>query len=508
MKKAVAHLLPYIEAEKSGESQTAGKILMATVKGDVHDIGKNIVGVVLQCNNFEVVDLGVMVPAQKILDAAQEHKVDIIGLSGLITPSLEEMSHIAAEMQRLDMDMPLLIGGATTSRAHTAVKIEPNYQNGPSVWVKDASRAVGVAQNLISPDTREAYVSELRADYEKVREGHANRQRAVKWLTLKQARDNKTPIDWESYTPPKPKHTGVQVIDNFPLEEIKDYIDWTPFFHAWELKGSYPKILDDEAKGEEARKLFDDAQAMLQQIIDEKWLQARAVMGIFPANSVGDDVEVYQDDDRQNVLTTFHFLRQQQEKADGKPNRCLSDFVAPKGSGKQDYMGAFAVTAGIGIDDKVKEFEAEHDDYHAIMLKALADRLAEAFAELLHKKVRKETWGYADDEALDNDGLIREKYQGIRPAPGYPACPEHTEKDLLWDILSVQENTGIWLTEAKAMVPTAAVSGFYFSHPESTYFAVGKINKDQVADYATRKGMSLKDAQYWLAPNMGYDAKD
>jgi 5-methyltetrahydrofolate--homocysteine methyltransferase len=504
MKKAVAHLIPFIEAEKSGESQSAGKILMATVKGDVHDIGKNIVGVVLQCNNFEVVDLGVMVPAQQILDAAQEHQVDIIGLSGLITPSLEEMSHIAAEMQRLDMDMPLLIGGATTSRAHTAVKIEPNYQNGPSVWVKDASRAVGVAQKLISAESRAAYVSELREEYAHVRELHEQRQRSTKWLTLERARANKTPIDWSAYTPPKPKQLGVQVIDDFPLEELKNFIDWTPFFHAWEMKGSYPKIFHDEAKGEEARKLFDDAQVMLQQIISEHWLQARAVVGLFPANSVGDDVEIYADDTRSEALTSFHFLRQQQEKAADKPNRCLSDFVAPKASGKADYMGAFAVTAGIGIDAKVEEFEAEHDDYHAIMLKALADRLAEAFAERLHQKVRQEIWGYASDEALDNDDLIYEKYQGIRPAPGYPACPEHTEKDLLWELLEVKQNTGIWLTEAKAMVPTAAVSGFYIAHPEATYFAVGKINKDQVEDYAKRKGMDLKDAEYWLAPNLGY----
>jgi 5-methyltetrahydrofolate--homocysteine methyltransferase len=504
MKKAVAHLLPFIEAEKSGDAQTAGKILMATVKGDVHDIGKNIVGVVLQCNNFEVVDLGVMVPAQQILDAAKEHKVDIIGLSGLITPSLEEMAHIAHEMQRLDMNIPLLIGGATTSRAHTAVKIEPNYNNGPSVWVKDASRAVGVAQSLISKDLRDDFVAKLRTDYEEVREAHANRQRTTKWLTLEQARANKSKIDWDDYTPPRPKLLGVEVFDDFPLEELKPYIDWTPFFHAWEMKGSYPKIFHDEAKGEEARKLFNDAQVMLEQIISDNWLQARAVIGIFPANSVDDDIEVYADDDRAQVLTTFHHLRQQQEKAAGKPNRCLSDFVAPKASGKADYLGAFAVTAGIGIDAKVEEFEAAHDDYHAIMLKSLADRLAEAFAELMHEKVRKEIWGYATDEHFDNDDLIYEKYQGIRPAPGYPACPEHTEKDLLWDLLEVKENTGIWLTEAKAMVPTAAVSGFYFAHPESTYFAVGKINQDQVEDYAQRKGMDLNEAEYWLAPNLGY----
>jgi 5-methyltetrahydrofolate--homocysteine methyltransferase len=505
MKKAVAHLLPFIEAEKSGEAQSAGKILMATVKGDVHDIGKNIVGVVLQCNNFEVVDLGVMVPAQKILDAAREHNVDIIGLSGLITPSLEEMSHIAAEMQRLGMSIPLMIGGATTSRAHTAVKIEPNYKNGPSVWVKDASRAVGVAQKLISADLKAAYVNELREEYAHVRELHAQRQQTTKWLTLEQARTNKTPIDWTSYNPPIPKQLGVRVFEDFPLEELKNYIDWTPFFHAWEMKGSYPKIFHDAEKGEEARKLFEDAQAMLAQIISEKWLQARAVIGLFPANSSGDDVEIYADESRKTAVTTFHFLRQQQEKTDTKPNRCLSDFVAPKDSGKADYIGAFAVTTGVGIDAKIEEFEADHDDYHAIMLKALADRLAEAFAELLHEKVRKQIWGYAANETLDNDDLIYEKYQGIRPAPGYPACPEHTEKDLLWDLLEVQQNTGIWLTEAKAMVPTAAVSGFYFSHPDSTYFAVGKINKDQVEDYAKRKSMPLKDAEYWLAPNLGYD---
>jgi 5-methyltetrahydrofolate--homocysteine methyltransferase len=352
---------------------------------------------------------------------------------------------------------------------------------------------------------RHAYVNELRAEYAHVRELHAQRQQTTKWLTLEQARANKTPIDWTSYNPPIPKQLGVRVFEDFPLEELKNYIDWTPFFHAWEMKGSYPKIFHDAEKGEEARKLFDDAQVMLAQIISEKWLQARAVIGLFPANSSGDDVEIYADESRKTAVTTFHFLRQQQEKTDTKPNRCLSDFVAPKDSGKADYIGAFAVTTGVGIDAKIEEFEADHDDYHAIMLKALADRLAEAFAELLHEKVRKEIWGYAADEHLDNDDLIYEKYQGIRPAPGYPACPEHTEKDLLWDLLEVQQNTGIWLTEAKAMVPTAAVSGFYFSHPDSTYFAVGKINKDQVEDYAKRKSMPLKDAEYWLAPNLGYD---
>jgi 5-methyltetrahydrofolate--homocysteine methyltransferase len=461
MKKAVAHLLPFIEAEKDGKTQSAGKILMATVKGDVHDIGKNIVGVVLQCNNFEIIDLGVMVPAQKILDAAVEHNVDIIGLSGLITPSLEEMSHIASEMQRLNMNIPLMIGGATTSRAHTAVKIEPGYQNGPSVWVKDASRAVGVAQSLISDDLKENFVSELRKDYEQVRENHANRQRAIKWLTLEQARANKTKIDWNSYTPTAPKQLGVQVFDNFPLEELRAYIDWTPFFHSWELKGSYPKIFDDAEKGEEARKLFADAENMLDKIINENWLQAKAVIGIFPANSVGDD-------------------------------------------GKIDYLGGFAVTAGIGIDKRVAEFEKDHDDYQAIMLKALADRLAEAFAERMHEKVRREIWAY-NTEQLSNQQLIKEQYKGIRPAAGYPTSPDHTEKDTLWDLLQVEENTGIILTESKAMVPTAAVSGLYFAHPESTYFAIGKINKDQVEEYAQRKGIELKDAEYWLAPNLGYN---
>ena len=504
MKKAVAHLLPFIEAEKDGNTQSAGKILMATVKGDVHDIGKNIVGVVLQCNNFEIIDLGVMVPAQKILGAAVEHNVDIIGLSGLITPSLEEMSHIANEMQRLDMNIPLMIGGATTSRAHTAVKIEPGYQNGPSVWVKDASRAVGVAQSLISEELKTDFVAKLREDYVQVRENHANRQRAIKWLTLEQARANKTKIDWDKYTPVKPKQLGIQTFENFPLEELRDYIDWTPFFHSWELKGSYPKIFNDAKKGKEARKLFADAENMLDKIISEKWLQAKAVVGIFPANSVGDDIVIFANEDRTEVITTFRNLRQQQQKADGKPNRCLSDFIAPKDSGKIDYLGGFAVTAGIGIDEHVAEFEKDHDDYQAIMLKALADRLAEAFAERMHEKVRMDIWQYSTEQ-LNNEQLIKEQYKGIRPAAGYPTSPDHTEKDALWDLLNVKENTGITLTESKAMVPTAAVSGLYFAHPESTYFAVGKINKDQVEDYALRKENKLKDAEYWLAPNLGYD---
>jgi len=505
MKKAVAYLLPYIEAEKDENSQAKGKILMATVKGDVHDIGKNIVGVVLQCNNFEVIDLGVMVPAQKILDAAREHRVDIIGLSGLITPSLEEMAHMAKEMEREGFDIPLLIGGATTSRVHTAVKIEPGY-HGTTVYVKDASRAVGVAQNLVSEDNKAPYEAEIKAEYEKVREMHAGKQRKTEWLTLQHARANKIPLDWDNYTPPVPKNRGITVYDDYSLEELRKYIDWTPFFKTWELAGSYPKIFDDKIVGKHARNLFEDAKAMLDKIIDEKWLQAKAVFALFPANQVGDDdIEVYTDESRREVLTTLHHLRQQNQKPPGRPNQCLADFVAPKDSGLKDYIGAFAVTAGIGIDEHVQRFEADHDDYHSIMLKALADRLAEAFAEHLHEIVRKEHWGYASDEALDNKALIKEQYKGIRPAPGYPACPDHTEKALLWELIDPATNAGITITEHFAMLPTAAVSGWYFSHPESKYFGVGKINRDQVEDYARRKGMTMEEAERWLAPNLGYD---
>ncbi len=503
MKKAVAHLIPYIEAEKAADARAVGKILMATVKGDVHDIGKNIVGVVLQCNNFEVIDLGVMVPAQTILDTARKEGVDIIGLSGLITPSLDEMAHVAKEMQRLGMEIPLLIGGATTSRAHTAVKIEPNY-HGPTVWVKDASRAVGVAQNLISADNKTDFVAKMKLEYEDVRTQHAGRRAHTKWLSLTQARANKAKIDWASYSPPAPRFLGVKVFDDYSLEEISHYIDWTPFFHTWEMHGSYPKILKDPSKGAEARKLFADAQAMLQDIINGRWLTAKAVIGFFPANSVNDDdVEVYTDESRKTLRTTLHHLRQQDEKPPGRPNQCLSDFVAPKETGLKDYIGAFAVTTGLGIDEHVRRFEAAHDDYSAIMLKALADRLAESFAELMHARVRKEFWSYVPDEQLDNDALIHEKYRGIRPAPGYPACPEHTEKGLLWQLLDAEKNAAIQLTESYAMWPAAAVSGWYFAHPESKYFAVGKINEEQVADYARRKGMSLEEAQRWLAPNLG-----
>ncbi len=504
MKKAVAYLLPYIDAEKEGSAKSNGKILMATVKGDVHDIGKNIVGVVLQCNNFEIVDIGVMVPAATILEEAKKHDVDIIGLSGLITPSLDEMVHIAKEMTRLNFDIPVMIGGATTSRVHTAVKIDPHYKH-PTVWVKDASRAVGVAQKLISKTLKQDFSNEIDAQYEAVRIQHAGRRSQIKWLSLQQARDNKYAIDWASYEPPKPKTPGIQVFEDYPLEDIRAYIDWTPFFHSWELKGSYPKILDDADKGEEAKKLFADAEQMLQQIIDEKWLTARAIVGIFPANQVGDDdIEVYATETRDKTITTLSHLRQQTEKPPGRPNLCLADFIAPKTSGKTDYLGAFAVTTGIGIDERVAAFEADHDDYNAIMLKALADRLAEAFAELMHKKVRIDIWAYSNTEQLSNAELIKEQYKGIRPAGGYPACPEHTEKNKLWHLLDVEKKTGISITESFAMLPTASVSGWYFSHPESKYFAVGKLRQDQVKDYAQRKAMSLTKIERWLSPNLGY----
>ncbi len=506
MKKAVAHLLPFIEAEKTEDAQTNGKILMATVKGDVHDIGKNIVAVVLQCNNFEVVDLGVMVPANKILEAAKEHDVDIIGLSGLITPSLDEMVHMAKEMQRGGFEIPMMVGGATTSKAHTAVKIDKNYEH-PTVWVKDASRAVGVAQNLISEDFKTDFVSALKDEYEVVRVNHAGRRAQIKWLSMEQARENKVPIDWSAYQPTEPGFTGLKSFDNYPLEELREYIDWTPFFHTWELKGRYPKIFDDPEKGVEAKKLFADAQTMLDTIIKEQWLTARAVIGLFPANSIDDDIEVYTDDSRTEVKTVLHNLRQQQEKPPGKPNLCLSDFIAPKSTGLKDYIGGFAVTTGIGIDSKVAEFEADHDDYNSIMLKALADRLAEAFAERMHLRVRKEFWAYAKDESLSNQELIKESYKGIRPAAGYPASPDHTEKDILWELLDAENQAGIVLTESKAMVPTAAVSGIYYSHPQASYFAVSKINRDQIEEYAQRKSMTVAEAERWLSPNLGYDSE-
>lgn len=505
MKKAVAHLLPYIEAEKDENATSNGKILLATVKGDVHDIGKNIVGVVLQCNNFETIDLGVMVPANTILEEAKKHDVDIIGLSGLITPSLDEMTHIAKEMQRTNFNVPLLIGGATTSRAHTAIKIEPHYEQ-ETIWVKDASRAVGIAQKLVGKESRKAFAEEIKSEYEAVRIQHAGRRSQMKWLSLEAARANKAKIDWDNYTPASPAQSGITIYDEYDLKEIQNYIDWTPFFHTWELKGSYPKIMDDPEKGAEAKKLFDDAQLMLQQIVNEKWLSARAVVGIFPANSNdNDDVILYSDEKRNSEMLRLSHLRQQTEKPPGKPNLCLSDFIAPESTKLPDYLGAFAVTAGIGIEERVKAYESVHDDYNAIMLKALADRLAEAFAELMHEKVRKEIWAYSTSEKLENQQLIKEEYQGIRPAPGYPACPEHTEKAKLWKLLDVEKNSGIQLTEHFAMLPAASVSGWYFSHPEAKYFAVGKINRDQVEDYAQRTGMDIPTAERWLAPNLGYD---
>ncbi len=533
MKQAVAHLIPFIEEEKrlSGveNAKAKGKILMATVKGDVHDIGKNIVGVVMQCNNFEVIDLGVMVSTEKILDAAIKENVDIIGLSGLITPSLEEMAHIAKEMQRLGFTIPLLIGGATTSRTHTAVKIEPHYK-GATVWVPDASRAVGVCSNLLSDELKNEYVKSVRDDYDKVREQHANKK-GVKLVSLAVARANATKIGWSgkakgaagsghedgvgdglknevgnavvNYVPPKPNLLGNTTLVNFPLETLVPYIDWSPFFQTWDLWGKYPQILEDAVVGDAAREVFANAQKMLTQIVDEKWLEARAVCGFWPANSVGDSVEVYTDETRTTVLHTFHHLRQQNEKPQGNANQCLADFIAPKSSGKADYLGGFAVTAGVGCDERAKAFEAAHDDYNSIMIKALADRLAEAFAECLHAKTRRELWGYAAAETISNEEMIAEKYQGIRPAPGYPACPEHSEKAPLFELLDATKETGLVLTDSFAMWPTAAVSGFYFSHPQSQYFAVGKIDHDQVADYAKRKNWDLAKAERWLAPNLG-----
>jgi len=508
MKKAVAHLIPYIEEEKaaSGDTRSKGKIVLATVKGDVHDIGKNIVGVVLQCNNFDVVDLGVMVPNEKTLQAVREEKADIVGLSGLITPSLDQMADMAKEMERRGFEIPLLIGGATTSRVHTAVKIAPGY-SGTAVYVKDASRAVGVCSKLLSDTQKEPYVQEIREEYERVREQRAKRQRNAKWVKIDDARKNRTPIDWTAYEPPRPSRPGVHVLDDFPLAELEPYIDWTPFFQSWQLAGKFPKILDDERQGEQARKLYEDAKAMLRRIVDEQWLSARAVIGLFPANAVGDDTEIYTDDDRSDVLVTTHHLRQQTEKPAGRPNQSLADFVMPREDGRTDYMGAFACTAGFGIDPIVEKYEADHDDYSAIMVKALADRLAEAFAEKLHELVRQDYWGY-EAERYSNEDLIEEKYRGIRPAPGYPACPDHTEKDLLWELLGVDEKIGLELTESKAMVPTAAVSGWYFGHPHSRYFGLGNIYRDQVEDYAKRKGMDVKTVERWLGQSLGYDPEE
>ena len=505
MKQAVAHLIPFIEAEKSAGSQAKGRILLATVKGDVHDIGKNIVAVVLQCNNFEVINMGVMVPCERILETARTERADIIGLSGLITPSLEEMAHVAREMQRTGFTLPLLIGGATTSRVHTAVKIEPHYQ-GVTVYVPDASRAVGVCTQLISEGLKETYIREIKADMARIRTQHEAKKGTGPLLSLAQARQRGQKFDWVVAAPPRPTFLGVRELRDYPLEALVPYIDWTPFFQTWELSGRYPAILEDSVVGETARQLFADAQELLAKLLGQKLLTAHGVVGFFPAAAAdnGDDLLIYTDDSRTAVRAVLHHLRQQNEKPSDRHNQCLTDFVAPASTGVADYIGAFAVTAGQGIEERLAEYEAAHDDYNAILLKALADRLAEAFAEALHARVRREWWGYAAGENLTHDALIAERYRGIRPAPGYPACPDHTEKAILFDLLQATERTGISLTESYAMLPTAAVSGFYFSHPDSVYFAVGKIGRDQVEDYARRKGWTLEQAEYWLAPQLAY----
>ena len=495
MKKSVAYLIPYLEAEKTGQRSSKGKILLATVKGDVHDIGKNIVGVVLGCNNYDIVDLGVMVPAEKILDAAVSEEVDIIGLSGLITPSLDEMVYVAEEMQKRNLQKPLLIGGATTSRVHTAVKIAPKYE-GDIIHVLDASKSVTVASQLLG-ENKAAYTDEIRAEYKELAYNHANRRKEKAYITYGEAVENKVPVDWSKFEPTEPSLLGNKTFLDYPLEEIRSYIDWTPFFSTWMLKGKFPAILDHEVVGEEAKKLYRDANDMLDDIIANKKLRANAVVGIYEANSAVDDILLKEG-------STFHFLRQQGKKGTNIPNICLADYVAPQESGKQDYIGGFAVTAGIGIEKLVEQYEADHDDYNAILVKAVADRLAEAFAELMHEKVRKELWGYASEETLTNEELIKESYQGIRPAPGYPACPDHTEKQTLFDLLQAEESTGISLTESFAMYPAASVSGFYFANPQSSYFGLGKIYADQVASYSKRKNLPLEEVERWLAPNLGY----
>jgi 5-methyltetrahydrofolate--homocysteine methyltransferase len=498
MKKAVAYLLPYIEAEKDGKSSSAGKVLMATVKGDVHDIGKNIVSVVLACNNFEIIDLGVMVPPEKIIETAVKENVDIIGLSGLITPSLDEMVYLAKEMDKRNIEIPIMIGGATTSRAHTAVKIAPEYRQ-TVVHVNDASRAVTVAGNLLNKD-KKIYASTIRAEYEAFRETFLNRQRDKSYHTIEKARANKLQLDWEHFEAKKPNFIGTKTIE-VPLQELVPYIDWTPFFQSWQLFGKYPAILTDTVVGEQATILFADAQKMLQQLLDENWLEAKGIYGIFPANQVkDDDIELY--DENGNVLETFLTLRQQSQKTAGAPNIALSDFISPKEVGKKDYMGAFCVTTGFGVEEKAKEFEEANDDYSSIMVKALGDRFAEAFAEYLHEKIRKDIWGYANDEVLSNDELISEKYKGIRPAPGYPACPDHLEKPTIWSLLNVEEKIGVKLTESMAMWPASSVSGYYFGHPESKYFGLGKIKEDQVRDYAQRRNCTYEYAEKWLNPNI------
>ena len=500
MKQAVAHLQPFIEEEKT-EASSNGKILLATVKGDVHDIGKNIVGVVLQCNNFEIIDLGVMVPCEEILRVAKEEKVDVIGLSGLITPSLDEMVHVAKEMQRQGFDLPLLIGGATTSKAHTAVKIEPQYEH-PVVYVPNASRSVSVVSSLLSDELRPAFMERQTKEYERVRERHFNKGPRSTLVSLTDVQANPSPINFDNYTPTKPNKLGVTVIDDLDLNVVRNYIDWTPFFMTWQLSGKYPKILEHELIGEEATKLFNDANAMLDDVINNKKLSAKAVFGLFPAVREDDDVLLYSDEAKTQHLLTTHHLRQQGKKPAGQYNRCLADYIASKDSGVDDYMGAFAVSAGFGCDELVAELDAKHDTYNSILMKAVADRLAEASAEYLHEQIRKEYWGYAAEENFDNEALIRESYQGIRPAPGYPACPEHTEKGTIWKLLDVENNIGMELTSSYAMWPGAAVSGWYFAHPDAKYFAVAKIDHDQVQNYADRKGWDLDTAERWLAPNL------
>lgn len=506
MKQAVAHLVPFIEAEKSGEIESNGKIIMATVKGDVHDIGKNIVGVVLQCNNYEVIDLGVMVPAEKILQVAKEENADIIGLSGLITPSLDEMVHIAKEMERQDFHIPLMIGGATTSKAHTAVKIDPQYKKGPVIYVTDASRAVGVSSQLLSDELRDDFVADRRREYKETRIRNANRRAKADRISYENAAANKLQLDWDNFTPTTPAVKGVKVFEDYPLEKLVDRIDWMPFFMTWDLAGKFPAILDDEVVGETARSLFEDAKVMLKKIIDEKLIKARGVIGLWPANTTDADVvEVYADESRSEVISRFHHIRQQTPKPEGKPNLSLADYVAPKDTGLNDYVGGFAVNAGIGADELAKSYEDAGDDYNSIMVKALADRLAEAFAEHLHERTRKEFWGYAADEALENEALIKEQYQGIRPAPGYPACPDHTEKETLFELLNATENTGLELTSSLAMSPAAAVCGWYFGHPEAKYFGTGKIDKDQVENLAEAKGRSTEEMERWLMSVLSYD---
>jgi 5-methyltetrahydrofolate--homocysteine methyltransferase len=508
MKQAVAHLMPFMEKDKAerggSERSTAGKVLLATVKGDVHDIGKNIVGVVLQCNNFEVIDLGVMVPAEKILETAKRENCDIIGLSGLITPSLDEMCHVAAEMERQNFDLPLLIGGATTSRVHTAVKINPNYRRGQTVYVTDASRAVGVASALMSGDSRDRYVGEVREEYARIAITHARAQDDKKRLSLKDARGNALKLDWRNYAPPVPSFLGSRVIDDISIAELVEFIDWSPFFSTWELAGKFPAILDDKIVGEAARSLYADAQKMLKEIVDNGWFKARACVGFWPANSTGDDIAVFGDASRSKPIETLHTIRQQLARREGRFNTALADFVAP--AGDADHIGAFVVTAGIGEDEVADRFKNANDDYSSILVKALADRLAEAFAERLHQKVRREFWGYAADEGLSNAELIGERYRGIRPAPGYPAQPDHTEKGTLFRLLG-GERIGVKLTESFAMWPGASVCGLYFSHPESQYFGVGKIERDQIEDYAARKGWSVAEAERWLAPILNYDPR-